>query len=294
MAEPFEKRAATALNNPLFRLADFGPLIAEGNELAEQQQVVASEAAVESVDFALSETDRDAAAAKADRARRNATALASAVEALTAKHAERQASEKSSRVAAERAAAISERDALAERFAKVVPEAIAGLSSLFTDVQANAERLKRAGLREPNAEAKARGIKGGYGVDWYTQLKIPAWDGKGRAWPPMVKSRDVHACLAESQRTIAAARAAELESRWGRYRVATADVIGGCSFKAHVSEGVNAEEVVTIYDKEWEGEITHTEAARLRKLGAIVDPLDPTDAAVASTSGQSEVAAWLD
>ena len=271
------KRAKAAHDNPRFRLSEFEPLIAELRAAGEQVAAAAEQAASDSVDFALGRSDRDEAASKAERAKRDAAALAAAAEALTAKHAQRLTSDRHQAAEAERQAAIAERDELAVEFDTTVRPLLISLPDLLTRVEANAKRLKRAGLREPNAEAKARGIKGHYGVDWFTQLKIPSWTGKGRAWPPVAKRHDAHAIILESDRKIAEGRAAEREAKWGHYRVTAAE-FGGTSFKARDSSDGHTETVETIYDGVWTGQIAHAEAARLRRLGATVEAIEPAPA----------------
>jgi hypothetical protein len=275
MAEPFETRAKIALESPRFRLSDFPALIEEGEALADEQRSIAAEAAAESVDFALTEEARDTAADRAERARRNATAMGAAVEALSAKYEERRSSDKAKAREAEQAAAKAERDEIAKRFDAIVRPAIDAIAELLGETDTNAARMKQAGLREPDAEAVARGVRG-WNVKWYRDLQIPAFDGQGRAWPPQKKRIDVHRSAVDSARQIAATKAAELEGRWGRYKLTVGDVtdvIGGVSFKARISSDSHAERVETIFDQSWEGEIAHSEAELLRKRGVIVEAL---------------------
>lgn len=272
----FTERAARAIADESFRVAHFPPLIAEGQQVAEQLHATIEQAIADSIDFSLSEDDREEAATLADRSRRQFATVVSAIEALEAKYAERQASEKGARIEAERQAAIAERDELAERFRVIVPQAVAALTELFGLVEANAQRLAKAGVRAPDAEATARGLKGyfnGGPIDRFTQLKIPAWSGKGRAWPLQRARRDVHAGYTEAMKKLAVARDNEIEARWGEYRVHPVDD-EGISFKVRDAGGPRAERVETIYGEAWQGQMARAEAQLLRSRGVTVEAIE--------------------
>lgn len=218
----FTERAARAIADESFRVAHFPPLIAEGQQVAEQLHATIEQAIADSIDFSLSEDDREEAATLADRSRRQFATVVSAIEALEAKYAERQASEKGARIEAERQAAIAERDELAERFRVIVPQAVAALTELFGLVEANAQRLAKAGVRAPDAEATARGLKGyfnGGPIDRFLMMKIPEWAGKGRAWP-LQRSRRIYDPEASRERMErhVAHQDAEREASYRAYR----------------------------------------------------------------------------
>lgn len=218
----FTERATRAIADESFRVAHFPGLITEGQQLAEQLHATIEQAVRDSIDFALAEDDREEAATLADRSRRQFATTVAAVQALEAKLAERRADEKGARIEAERKAAIAERDELAERFRVIVPQAVAALTELFGLVEANAQRLARAGVKAPDAEATARGLKGyfnGGPIDRFTQIKMPAWGGKGRAWPLQRTRRiyDPEASRERMERHVAR-QDAEREASYRAYR----------------------------------------------------------------------------
>lgn len=272
----FTERAARAIADESFRVAHLPPLIAEGQQVAEQLHATIEQAVHDSIDFALAEDDREEAATLADRSRRQFATTVAAVQALEAKLAERRADEKGARVEAERKAAIAERDELAERFRMIVPQAVAALTELFGLVEANAQRMAKAGVKSPDAEATARGLKtffNGGPIDRFTQLKIPAWAGRGRAWPLQKPRRDVHAGYTEAMKKLATARDDEIEARWGEYRVHPVDD-EGVSFKVRDTGGPRAERVETIYGEAWQGQMAHAEAQLLRSRGVTVESIE--------------------
>lgn len=279
MSDTFERRAQAALANPKFRLADFPPLIAEAEELMARQQALADQAGRETLDFALSEADREEAAGKADRARRSAAALAAGIDALRAKLAERQASDKAQQRAAEREAAAAERDALAAEFRDVVPKAAGALVELFTRIHANTARLRAIGvLGEADAECIARGINpaGIVPVPRFLEMKIPAWEPDAevrRLWPPESlgdPSATIDDALRAARRA-AKRQARETEAKWGWYRLS--HKLGRqVSFMARVTS-TYAEKARGLGREPWEGQVRHAEADRLRELGVKAEPI---------------------
>lgn len=281
MASTFEDRARAALDNPRFRLADFEPLIAEAESLCQQQHALADQAARESLDFALSEADREEAAGKADRARRSAAALTAGVEALRTKLAERQASDKAQQRAAEREAAAAERDALAAEFRDVVPQAAGALVELFKRIHANTARLRAIGvLGEADAECVARGINpaGIVPVARFMEMKIPAWEPDAEArrlWPPESlgdPSNSIEDAL-RAARKAAKRRAAETEAQWGWYRLSAKGFGSPPPFRYRIgTTGHERDGIVGREPREYE--ILHTEAERLRGIGVQVQAID--------------------
>lgn len=268
----YEERAAAAENDRRSRLSSIAELIEEGGDLVEQQRATLAQATDDSVDFRLSEADREEAATRADKARRRIATLTAAVDALTVKLAERKASAKSKAADDERAAALAERADIAERFKAIIPEAVAAMAGLFTEVQANAARMKKAGLREPDAEACARGIKGHYignsPVDWFTAMRIPNFSGKGRAWP-VEKALTIGVSDEQAKQRAKAAKANH-EARWGLYR---ARPLSGQAipFRARVAPDVPAEMTRMLCQWIFTGQMRHEEADRLRALGVTVE-----------------------
>src|SRR5690606_13351918 len=117
--ENITARAAALLGKAGGRTTDLEALIAEAESALAQLQEASAQAAAESVDFNLSEADREEAAAKAERDRRNATTIAAARDALNERLSERRSQEKTKAIEAERAAALAERDALAQQWSAV-------------------------------------------------------------------------------------------------------------------------------------------------------------------------------
>lgn len=187
MARNLQDRLAAA-KKPHARVTDNEALIADLK--AEQQRLEAAreQAAAESVDFALSEADRDEAAAKAGRIDRTIKALDREIAEVAALTEERRSDDARKAAEAEKRAALTERNEIASRFAERVPAITAELIEIFKAVKANAERMKQAGVYEANAEFKARGVSGNgmLGVTpvmEFTKMKIPEFAGAARAWP---------------------------------------------------------------------------------------------------------------
>jgi len=187
MAQNLMERIKAAMS-PRARVADTATLLEDLKAEQERLTIARDQASAESIDFALSEDDREEAAAKAGRLDRTVKALDAEIARIAAQLEERRSNEARRAVEAEKLAAITERDEIAATFAKRVPALTAELIALFSKVNANAERLKRAGVNEANAEWKARGVPGnGYlnnsPVQSFLTVKIPDFHGAGRAWP---------------------------------------------------------------------------------------------------------------
>lgn len=281
MARTLDERITSARSTDRITIKDLKALIAEVHEEEIRQRAVHDSADAESVDLALSEADRDEAARLACRATRLAKAYADAAVELETKLKAKIENEKRQAAEAERQAALAERDEIAERFKVIVPQAISAMTELYEQVETNAARMKKAGLREPTAEAVARGIKGhfiGYSpVAWYTEMKIPAFDGKGRAWP-IERHVDHYALsakrMAEQKRAIKKQNA-EREAEFGRYRIEPFDG-DFVSFRARASSdpGFFVEQDRLLGRQGFLGMLRHTEAERLRGLGVKVERID--------------------
>lgn len=188
MAKPFAERLATALKTNAQTVENLRDLIAETETERERQLKQQRLSEADAVDVLLNPGEQDAAAVQADRSRRMAQGYADALEKLREKLQIKLASETRKAAEAERAAALAEREEIAARFGEEVPKALAVLTGLFRDVQANAARMKEAGVHERDAEAEARDIAGNFThgptpVDSFVKMKIPAWSGPGRSWP---------------------------------------------------------------------------------------------------------------
>lgn len=193
MAKPFGERLATALRTNHTNCETLRELIAETEAEQGRQEALQAKTEAESVDVLLNASERDEAAATADRAKRLASGYADALEKLRAKLAAKEDGERRKREADEKVAALAQRDELAARFAREVPALLEQLTGLFDAVGKNDAWMKAIGVHERGAEAEARDVPGnfirnGTTVDQFTKMKIPSWSGSGRMWPPAQKS----------------------------------------------------------------------------------------------------------
>lgn len=238
MAQPFETRLATALRTDRSTCQTLREVIAETEAELARQATVARRAGADSVDVTLNPTERDDAATNADRAKRLVTGYEEAIGTLGAKLAEKEASDRRRAQNEERDAALAERDEIAASFADQVPKALAVLTGLFREVEANGQRLQRAGLHVRDAEAEARDVAGNYyhgsaPIDRFTKMAIPSWSGAGRCWPLDPRTAELqriqeqeHRTRVEHKRSMSAkgraeraAAAAAEEAKWRSYRV---------------------------------------------------------------------------
>lgn len=187
MAGNLVERLKAALS-PRARVTDTEKLLADLKAEQARLTIARDQAAADSVDFALSEDDREDAASKAGRLDRTIKSLDTEIAKVAALLEERRSDDVRRAKEAEKRAALTERDELAARFAERVPAMTAELIGLLKEVKANAERMKLAGVHEADAELVARGIPAtGHlqmtPVPRFTEMKIPAFRGLERAWP---------------------------------------------------------------------------------------------------------------
>lgn len=296
MAKSLDERLSGALCNDRARDHDLKALIAEAGEKRKCQLAIADAAEAESYDPALSAEDREAAAGKAERAHRAVRMYEEAVATLEQKLATRQSTEKRLAAEGEKAAILSERDELAARFAKIVPECVDKLTAIFAEVDANTERMRAARLSEPNAEAMARGVPGSWFVDHaevrrFTQMSIPAWSDAGRCWPPGEgKSAldDFERHLKGIKRQTRTRQAEREAATWGWYRLYP---VGGrgISFGYRLRPS-DATKTRSLYRQPWCGEIAHAEAKRLLSEGVKVEALTEAEAKAWISAREAEEA----
>lgn len=187
MARNLVERLAAAMS-PRARIADNEGLLTDLKAERARLEIARDQAAAESVDFTLSEDDREEAAAKAGRLDRTIKGLEVEIAKIAALIEERRSDDARKAAEAEKRAAITERDEIAARFADRIPALTAEMIEIFKAVQANAERMRTAGAHEANAEFKARGVSGNgmLGVTpvmEFTKMKIPEFASAARAWP---------------------------------------------------------------------------------------------------------------
>ena len=188
MAKSLQERLASARDSDRTTIETLAKLIEDAGAEKDRLAAAHERASAESIDFALAEQDRDDAAANAARYARGIAGLSAAIIELNEKLEAKRNSDSQRAAKAEQAAALTERNEIAARFADRVPTVTGELVEILMAVKANAERLRMAGLHEANAEYHARGIAGNgmIGVTPalpFLQMKIPRFEGTDRIWP---------------------------------------------------------------------------------------------------------------
>jgi exonuclease VII large subunit len=275
----FEERAASAIDDPRARLSDLRRLMAEGEELSQQIEATHDQATADAVDFRLAQPDREAAELLSGQTARRSEAIEGALQALRQKLAQCQASEKQQAAEADRAAAIAERDDLSAQLATVLQPITETLPELLAAVRENKIRMKRAGLKLPDAELAARGLEsdypGGRPIFRFTEMRIPEWGGAGQVWPagpiasPGYRAYDPAKAKADRDETIQRQR-----RKWGRYRVHPPGSGGRVKFTERTPAAV-PDRIIGVHPEfeAIEANIDHAEAERLRSLGLKVEKL---------------------
>lgn len=188
MAKTLQERLASAKESTRIRSTDLAQLV---SDLTAERDRLASHHAkdsADSVDFNLSEPDRDLAAQRADRSGRTIKGLAAEIAGLRERLDAKRQSEAAAIDEAERVAAFAERDALASEIPTMYAEAARMLTELARTIIASDERMK-AWPREKGAEAIARGCHnnfhiGSTPVTRLTQIRLPELEGPWDIWPP--------------------------------------------------------------------------------------------------------------
>jgi len=282
MALSMQERIKSA-RSPLARTADIQATVTAAKAEAAHASQLRDRAAAESIDFVLSEADRDEAAANAQRHDRTVKALGSAIAELEELIVERGNSARRKAAEAARAEAIAERDALAERFKAEVPAALEALCKLFGQVEANTAKLQSLNIREPNAEEVAREVRF-LGIatspESLVKLKIPHWSRGGvRMWPieaapptfDYAKAIEDARKQEVSKREIAQAKAEEHRKRHGQYRVASSLGDGQpARLPLELLERESRLPRVILHDDPWQGELAHDIAEELRSVAYLV------------------------
>lgn len=223
MAKTVYERAASAQATDRVTISDLEALIPDLGAERERRKAAVNQATADSLNFALSTQERDEAAASAARAGRDVVALSAAIDALSAKLDAKRASASRKAREDERAAALAERDALAQIIATEWPEIEARIIELLSMVQNSDARMKSLQIYEHSAEAVARGLASGNSVSprvpvrRLTETKLPSFaDPHQLAWPrPQRDWADLgRDDLLRQRRAMQAERA-----RWKRYIV---------------------------------------------------------------------------
>lgn len=190
MAKPLNERLTNALTNGRVTITDTEALIPEAEAERDRLLAVNAKAMRDCIDLALSEQDRDAAAALAERTGRTAKALSTAIEQLAEKLKAKRESDAQRAAKARREAAIKVRDELVQRIPAIYAQATGMLIELAREIEASDAELKASDTRgEPSAEYLARGCAGNWTIAFtpvtrLTQIRLPELTGPNDLWPP--------------------------------------------------------------------------------------------------------------
>lgn len=287
MAKSLQERIVSARSTNRVTIETLEQLIADITAERDRLSKSHERASAESIDFALSEDDRDDAARNAEKYSRTVLALGTAIEGLTEQLIAKQESDGRKAQEAERAAALAERDEIAAEFGKFMPAAVEQMVSLFERIEANENRMLAAGLREADAEATARGmsrfIGNGSEALRFVKMRIPEFDGQHRCWPVdheramqiRIAERDSARAKAAAyqkspeykaeQARIAREKAKEHAKLHGFYRLSTG-LAGKALIYPTEIQGKHGLGNALLYPDSWEGELPHAVAKELRKV----------------------------
>lgn len=293
MAKPLSERVTSALANAAMRSADLQALISEGKAERDRLSGVMQQANDDALNLGLADDDRDAAAARADRARRDILALGKAIEELEARLTARLAVEQKQATAARRTDLLRERDEIAERLRAEWPDLEARMVELLSAVADNAAKMKAAGVYDADAEAVARDLPGNFSAGpiqyrQLTKIALPSFaNGQVLAWPvPARPAKHWTQEVAENrqkqielQRQQAAAAAAS----WALYSV-SAGAIGRMTQVSGRAARRGPEAILTLYPENVSGAGRWDTSPRniwlqprdvefLRDAGATVEPV---------------------
>lgn len=287
MAKSLQERIASARSTDRVTIETLEKLISDAAAESERLSDAHKRASADSIDFALTEEDRDEAARNAEKYGRTVKAIATALDDLQEKLVDKRESDARKSAQAEQAAAIAERDALAAEFKEFVPRVVEQIIGLFSRVESNAKRMDAAGVREADAEAVARDLPRFLGVGGealrFTKMKIPQFDGRERAWP-IDHARAMQLRIAEQdqarakraaylrspeykaeQARIAKAAAAEHTRLHGQYQLST-PVTDQTLHLPHELHGQHRLPGAIRYPDIWEGELPHEVARKLETV----------------------------
>lgn len=222
MAKPLHERITSARATDRVTITDLEALIAEITAERDRHAELVAQATEDSIRFELSEEDRDEAAKVAERAKRNSLAMSAALDELRGKLEAKKASEAQRSQKAERAAALAERDELAQRFRDEWPAMEARMVELLSAAKANEARMRSLQLYEPNAEAAARNCPSNFrdGVlilRPLAEIKLPSFANPSQLAWPIAAQRVTNLHIAEYAASLEASRTEQ--ARWKRYVV---------------------------------------------------------------------------
>lgn len=213
MPKPIDERIAAALA-PGARAATVAELVQEVAGLIETAKSDRAEAERKSTSFDTPEAEAEAAADSVVKIDRRITRLTAAQAQLEARHTELMASERRKRLVAEHAEIKARRDALVADLQARWPQIECEIVQLLHRIEASDAEIAAfqqggvpAGLEWlGSAEALARDVPGvwawpaGGPIQRLTKIKLPAFDGKGTAWPDMRPEIERATALQEQQR----------------------------------------------------------------------------------------------
>lgn len=224
MAKTLAERITSAKSTDRVTITDLETLIADATAERDRLAGSAEHHDEESTNYALSDDDREEASRLAGHYQRTARGLTKEIDALTEKLEEKRSSEKRKAEEARIAAIIGRRDDLAARLKDRLPKMIDEMIALFTEIEDSDAEMIAAGIREPSAEAVARGVQGNfyqnYGpVPRFTKMKIPGWQGGKNVWPIDRNALAMAAMDRENHRRLLERKKAEREeaARWSHY-----------------------------------------------------------------------------
>lgn len=222
MAKSLAERITSAKSTDRVTITDLEALIADAT--AERDRLVGSAEHhdEESINYALSDDDREEASRLASHYQRTARGLSKEIEALTEKLTDKRNSEKQQAEEARIAAIVAKRDELAARLKDRLPPLLDELIGLLEEIETNDKEI--APLRLESAEAVARGVSGNFYKDCapiprFLKLKIPEWGSNRLRWPIDRHAQAMVAREREQRAQMLARRAAEEAeaARWKRY-----------------------------------------------------------------------------
>lgn len=224
MAKTLAERIADAKSTNRIRTTDLEALIQEATIERDRLIAAAERQDEDSIDFALSDDDREEASRLASHYQRTARGLTNEIDALTEKLEESRNTDKRRAQEAEREAAIAERDALAARIKSEWPALEYAMIELLEAIHANDARLSSAAPGEDSAEAVARGLPGNFWRNGVVlrrlkEVKLPSFaEANHLAWPKPERFDWELANNGSARRAMQAEREAE-NRRWARYMV---------------------------------------------------------------------------
>lgn len=222
MAKSLAERITSAKSTDRVTITDLESLIADAT--AERDRLVGSadHHDAESINYALSDDDREEASRLASHYQRTARGLTNEINGLKEKLEEKRNSDKQKAEEERIAAIVAKRDDLAARLKDRLPAIFGELVGLLEEVETNDVEIQP--LRLESAEAVARGVSGTFYRDCspisrFLKMKIPAWDGRGLQWPIDRFAAAMAKRGQEEHRRLLAQKEAQRaeEARWQRY-----------------------------------------------------------------------------